>query len=197
MPTSMCRRRCVTDLNPWLCNNGLRRASLIRWTAVLGAIVLVLGLLAPGRQVIPVEGASAADWNHQTFWYHPWGRSGVHKGIDVFAPRGTPVIASTGGLVIYAGELALGGKVVSILGPKWRVHYYAHMKDRSVTRGTIVRRGARIGTVGNTGNAAGKPPHLHYSIVTAIPYPWRITSQPQGWKKMLFLDPDRALRRER
>ncbi len=169
----------------------------IRWTAVLGAIIVVLGLLVPGRQLIPVEGASSADWNHQTFWHHPWGRSGVHKGIDIFAPRGTPVIASTGGLVIYADELALGGKVVSILGPKWRVHYYAHLRDRSVIRGQTVRRGVRIGTVGNTGNAAGKPPHLHYSIVTLIPYPWRISWQPQGWKKMLFLDPDQALRRER
>ena len=148
----------------------------------------------PNRQVIPVAGATPADWNHRTFWHHPWGRSGVHKGIDIFAPRGTPVLASTSGIVLYADELSLGGKVVSILGPKWRVHYYAHLQDRSVTRGMRVRRGDRIGTVGSTGNAAGKPPHLHYAIVTTIPYPWRIRWQPQGWKKMHFLDPDQILR---
>jgi murein DD-endopeptidase MepM/ murein hydrolase activator NlpD len=46
-----------------------------------------------------------------------------------------------------------------------------------------------LGAVGSTGNAAGKPPHLHYAIVTPVPYPWRITGEPQGWQKMFFLDP--------
>ncbi len=144
--------------------------------------------------MIPVAGATASDWNHRTFWHHPWGRSGVHKGIDIFAPRGTPVVASTSGVVIASEELQLGGNVVSILGPRWRVHYYAHLRDRSVTSGMTVRQGDRIGTVGNTGNAAGKPAHLHYAIVTVVPYPWRIRWLPQGWKRMFFLDPDAVLR---
>jgi murein DD-endopeptidase MepM/ murein hydrolase activator NlpD len=46
-----------------------------------------------------------------------------------------------------------------------------------------------VGTVGDSGNARGKPPHLHYAIVTLLPYPWRITGQTQGWKKAFFLDP--------
>jgi hypothetical protein len=56
-------------------------------------------------QTIPVEGATVADWNRDTFWHHPWGRSGVHKGIDIFAKEGTPVLAATGGVVLYAGTL--------------------------------------------------------------------------------------------
>ena len=118
----------------------------------------------------------------------------MHKGIDIFASPGTPVVASTGGVVISAEDLPRGGKVVAILGPRWRVHYYAHLKERSVTRGALVRRGETIGSVGNTGNAAGKPAHLHYAIVTTIPYPWRLRWQPQGWKRIFFLDPDAALR---
>ncbi|MCP3963658.1 MAG: M23 family metallopeptidase [bacterium] len=170
------------------------RKLLVRPVILFAAVVLLLGLLMPSRQVVPVEGATPADWNHESFWHHPWGKSGVHKGIDIFAPRGTPVLASTSGLVIAAGDISLGGNVVSILGPKWRVHYYAHLQERSVTKGMSVRRGEQIGTVGNTGNAAGKPAHLHYAIVTVLPHPWRIRWQPQGWKRMHFLDPDQVLR---
>jgi len=166
----------------------------LRKMAIVIACVVVAGLLWPSRQLIPVKGASTADWNHDTFWHHPWGRSGVHKGIDIFASEGTPVIASTGGVVVYSGTLAQGGNAVVILGPKWRFHYYAHLASRGVRVGVTVGRGDEIGVVGTTGNAAGKPPHLHYSIATAVPYPWRLTRQRQGWKKMIYLSPDKALR---
>ncbi|HIE02261.1 MAG TPA: hypothetical protein EYP59_18605 [Thiotrichaceae bacterium] len=44
----------------------------------------------PEKLVIPVMGAKTTGWNHQTFWYEAWGRSGVHKGIDIFAKKKTP-----------------------------------------------------------------------------------------------------------
>ena len=43
--------------------------------------------------------------------------------------------------------------------------------------------------MGDSGNAAGKPPHLHYSLVSLLPMFWRADEAPQGWKKMFFLDP--------
>lgn len=46
-----------------------------------------------------------------------------------------------------------------------------------------------IGTVGTTGNAAGKPPHIQDSIMTAIPYVWQIDSDYHDWLKMLYLNP--------
>ncbi len=61
---------------------------------------------------------------------------------------------------------AAGGNVLLILGAKWRVHYYAHLKDRQIKSFRYAERGRSIATVGTSGNAAGKAPHLHYSIVT-------------------------------
>ena len=76
--------------------------------------LLIIGLLLPEGRHIPVQGADSHDWHPQTFWYHPWGKSGVHKGVDIFAPAGTPVVASSGGLVLYRGDVSRGGKVVLI-----------------------------------------------------------------------------------
>lgn len=157
-------------------------------------LVLTGGYLLPERLSIPVEGATNADWNPDTFWYEPWGASGVHKGIDIFAPVGRPVLAAVGGLVMYSGQLGAGGEAIAILGPKWRIHYYAHLDRRIVSAGAYVRAGTAIGAVGNSGNAAGKPSHLHYAIMTIVPYPWRITMQTQGWRRMNYLDPNEKLR---
>ena len=157
-------------------------------------VIFALGFFIPETLVIPVKGGTSSDWNQNTFWYEPWGKSITHKGIDIFARHGTPVIAASSGMVIFKGELGIGGKVVAVLGPKWRIHYYAHLKEFSTSWGSPVRRGEQIAQVGNSGNASNKPPHLHYSIFTPIPYPWRWDGATQGWLKMFFLDPGKKLR---
>ena len=157
-------------------------------TLVLLAIV-AFGLLLPQRAMIPVQGADSGSYHPDSFWYYPWGRSVTHKGVDIFARKGTPVLAGTSGLVLYRGHLRMGGNVLFVLGPKWRMHYYAHLDSLHAPLFAFVDRGAVIGTVGATGNAAGKPAHLHYSILTPIPYPWRMDSDRQGWKKAFYLDP--------
>ncbi|WP_068830003.1 M23 family metallopeptidase [Pseudomonas sp. BMS12] len=163
-------------------------------TRHLLAALLLAWLLAPEWLQIPVQGASPRDWNAQSFWFEPWGRSGTHKGIDIFARQGTPVIAPTYGLVLFRGELAVGGKVILMLGPKWRLHYFAHLNDYSALPGQPVLPGSLLGSVGDSGNARGKPAHLHYSIVTLLPYPWRWDDSTRGWKKMFYLDPNQRLR---
>lgn len=112
-----------------------------------------------------------------------WGaaRSGGrrHEGIDIFVPQGTPVVTTTRGVVTRVGTNRLGGQIVGVLGPGLEWHYYAHLERFGTFReGDIVQPGDVLGYVGNTGNARGTPPHLHYGIYrngAKNPYP-RLTS---------------------
>ena len=174
---------------PFTLSHAIAAAPLQRLLAFVLAFLLVIPYLMPENARIPVEGATPRDWNPRSFWYEPWGTSGVHKGIDIFAPNGRPVIAPTSGLIVYRGTIAKGGNVLLMLGPKWRFHYFAHLASSDVERGAWVQRGQRIGAVGNSGNAQGKPPHLHYTIASLFPRPWAYTTGTQGWKRMNFIDP--------
>jgi murein DD-endopeptidase MepM/ murein hydrolase activator NlpD len=88
-----------------------------------------------------------------------------HEGVDIFAPRGTPVLAASEGVVTKVGENRLGGKVVWVWNPSRGVRlYYAHLQDQLVRPGTLVSAGEPLGTVGNTGNAKFTAPHLHFGM---------------------------------
>ena len=124
----------------------------------------LLRLPPPDTVPVPVQGIAArriAD---------TWGgaRSGGrrHEGTDIFAPRGTPVTSATRGIVMRIGEGGIGGRVVWVLGPGGERHYYAHLDDWApgLRRYQVVRSGDPLGVVGDTGNARGTPPHLHYGI---------------------------------
>ena len=161
---------------------------LLRTLLVL-ATIFVAGLLIPQNLQMPVVGADDNSYNHETFWYEGWGTSIVHKGIDVFAKRGTSVHSATIGIVLLTAEYGKGGKFVIVLGPKWRLHYYAHLDEIRTKPFALVDHNTEIGTVGNTGNAATTPSHLHYGIGTLIPYPWRIDDAPLGKQKAFYLNP--------
>ncbi|MEL6625527.1 MAG: M23 family metallopeptidase [Bacteroidota bacterium] len=159
---------------------------VLKWSF---AILFVIGLLLPQDLMIPVQGANQRDWNSETFWYDPWGSSITHKGVDIFAQKGTPVISGSHGIKLFKFSGSKGGNGVLILGPKWRLHYYAHFQEYADDLGVFIPKGKIIGYVGTTGNAMGKPAHLHYSLATLIPYPWRIDGDRQGWMKMFILNP--------
>jgi murein DD-endopeptidase MepM/ murein hydrolase activator NlpD len=164
----------------------LRRIRQLTIIALL--VILIAGFLIPESARIPVDGATRKDWNPKSFWYEPWGQSGVHKGIDIFAAHGTPVVSAVPGVVVFRGQLGIGGNVVAVLGPKWRVHYYAHLAEPPAAP-LLVAPGEPIGAVGTSGNAAGKAPHLHYAVLSVIPLPWRFSTATQGWKRIFFLNP--------
>ena len=167
----------------------MKRKSVLHISLLSLFFIFLLILLIPQTFVMPVKGADRNSYNQKSFWYYPWGESITHKGVDVFAREGTDIVSSTFGLVIYKGKFKRGGNVVIVLGPKWRGHYYAHLNSLDAGLFSFVKPGSKIGTVGTSGNAKGKPPHLHYSIFTLVPYPWRIDDDRHGWLKMFFLNP--------
>lgn len=170
--------------------------ALLKKITFLLFTLLLIGFLLPQNLKMPVKGATKKDYNQESFWYYPWGKSITHKGVDVFAKKGNDVLAATNGIVLFAGEIGMGGNFILMLGPKWRLHYYAHLNTIETKRFKWHKSGAAIATVGDSGNAKGKPPHLHYSIVTPIPYLWRIDNSKQGWKKMFYLNPIKYLNKK-
>ena len=102
-----------------------------------------------------------------------------HHGVDIFAPRGTPVTAAVDGTVrVDTGNR--GGQVIWLYDGnaprdeeadrdrrrrrRGRRLYYAHLDGWAVENGQTVRAGDVIGYVGNTGNARTTPPHLHFGV---------------------------------
>jgi murein DD-endopeptidase MepM/ murein hydrolase activator NlpD len=103
--------------------------------------------------------------------YNSWGASRDggrrrHKGIDIFAPKGTGIVAVVDGYISYIGEQPKGGLCLWLSTENGTSFYYAHL-DRwaaGLYEGMEVRSGDLLGYVGNTGNAKTTPPHLHFGV---------------------------------
>jgi murein DD-endopeptidase MepM/ murein hydrolase activator NlpD len=88
-----------------------------------------------------------------------------HQGIDIEAPRGTPVVAVVEGTITSVGEKGNAGKFVWLTVKSTKTKYfYAHLDEQWVEEGARVKVGEALGTVGNTGNARHTLPHLHFEI---------------------------------
>lgn len=130
----------------------LRGATIATTSHVRAALEFPVGAM-PASRVQSLYGASRDGGRRE------------HQGIDIFAPRGTPVVAAASGLVTSTAPNRLGGNVVWI----WDFHrgqklYYAHLDRVAVRAGQWVTRGEWVGHVGNTGNARNTSPHLHFGI---------------------------------
>jgi len=89
----------------------------------------------------------------------------VHHGVDVFAPRGTPVLAAAEAYVSRVDTTPVGGRVIWLRDSARNASlYYAHLDEPLVRQGARVMPGDTIGLVGNTGNAITTPPHLHFGL---------------------------------
>jgi murein DD-endopeptidase MepM/ murein hydrolase activator NlpD len=118
---------------------------------------------SPTELPSPVEGVAARTIVDS--WGNPRSGARRHEGIDIFAPRGRPVVSTTPGIVWRVGENGLGGRVVWVLGPGRQLHYYAHLDAFApIRQGDRVDPGTRLGFVGDSGNARGGATHLHYGI---------------------------------
>lgn len=90
-----------------------------------------------------------------------WGR--MHKGVDIAAPIGTPVMAAAPGVVVKAGWNSGGyGNMVDIQHPDGTLTRYAHNKRLLVHTGEAVQQGEQISEMGSTGFSTG--PHLHFEV---------------------------------
>jgi murein DD-endopeptidase MepM/ murein hydrolase activator NlpD len=152
------------------------------------ALVALLGSAACGRgaETVPSPRLSDADYLRAlrlmvpVAGTHPdrvrdtytAGRgSRVHEAVDIFAPRGTAVLAAVDGELLRVTSNTLGGKTIYATDRGRRfVYYYAHL-DRyadGTKVGARVRKGDVIGYVGTTGNAPPNTPHLHFQVMRMI-----------------------------
>lgn len=120
----------------------------------------------PPPATLPVPVQSVAPRQVADTFGAPRGADRRHEGVDIFAPRGTPVTSTTRGVVVAINDRGLGGRQVWVLGPAGERHYYAHLDDWApgLAEGDVVEAGAALGTVGDSGNARATPPHLHYGV---------------------------------
>lgn len=85
-----------------------------------------------------------------------------HKGIDIAAPRGTPVYAADGGTVTYAGWMSGYGYLVRVSHGNGYETYYGHNSSITVSMGQHVYKGQQVARVGSTGNSTGN--HCHFEV---------------------------------
>ena len=90
----------------------------------------------------------------------------LHQGTDIFAASGTPLVAVERGVVFSMGSDVLGGTKLWLQGASNTKYYYAHLSAfaEGLTAGQVVSAGDVVGFVGNTGNAATTPAHLHFEV---------------------------------
>ena len=125
--------------------------------------------LAPLRErglMVPVVGVSPWQIPDTYDAFRDGGRR--HDAQDIFAARGTAVLAADDGVILRIGTNALGGNVIWATDSDRRyAYYYAHLDRyaRGLREGQQVRRGEVLGFVGTTGNAPPETPHLHFQVM--------------------------------
>lgn len=117
------------------------------------------------RLISPVAGVRPDEL--EDTYGHPRHGDRRHRGIDIHAPRGTPVVAVLDGWVVTLREGGAGGRALHLADRSGRyLLYYAHLERVAdgVWAGRAVRQGDVLGYVGTTGNAPASSPHLHFEV---------------------------------
>ena len=115
---------------------------------------------ADAAWVWPVAGKVITPYRNGTDPY----AAGQHRGIDIAAPVGTPVVAATAGEVRFAGTAGSSGLTISIRTADGYDTSYLHLSSLSIRAGAPVSTGQRIGAVGVTGVRSATAPHLHFGV---------------------------------
>ena len=131
---------------------------LIAFSAVTA--FLALAPRARAAWVWPVTGDVITPYRNGTDPY----ATGQHRGIDIAAPVGAPVVAAAGGEVRFAGTAGSSGLTIGIRTADGYDTSYLHLSSLAVRAGAQVSAGERIGAVGTTGVRSATAPHLHFGV---------------------------------
>jgi hypothetical protein len=126
------------------------------------ALTAFFAVAAPARAgwVWPVTGDVITPYRNGTDPY----ATGQHRGIDIAAPVGAPVVAAAGGAVRFAGTAGSSGLTIGIRTTDGYDTSYLHLSSLAVRAGAQVSAGERIGAVGTTGLPSATAPHLHFGV---------------------------------
>lgn len=112
--------------------------------------------------ILPVRGPITGHFGYRSS--HPiLGIKKLHKGIDIFAEKGSEVLSVARGKVVFVGRSHSYGSLIKIRHSNGVETKYAHNSKVLVRRGQIVQKGEKIAEVGSTGHATG--PHCHFEIL--------------------------------
>ena len=113
-----------------------------------------------GKFIQPAEGRISSEFGKIRIYNDAYRRS--HAGVDIANSEGSPVKASNGGIVVYSDFLPVHGNTVMIDHGRGIVSIYNHLSECFVKRKDFVKKGQKIGSIGQTGVAPG--PHVHWGI---------------------------------
>jgi hypothetical protein len=139
-----------------------RLPTLLHLLAATSAALSFMAAPATARAawVWPVSGDVITPYRNGTDPY----ASGQHRGIDIAAPIGTPVVAAAGGDVRFAGTAGSSGLTITIRTGDGYDTSYLHLSSLGVRVGARVAAGERIGAVGISGTRSATAPHLHFGV---------------------------------
>src|SRR4051794_36609888 len=132
----------------------------MRRLLLLLAVLFVPATPADAAWVWPVKGDVITPYRNGTDPY----AAGQHRGIDIAASVGTPVVAAAGGAVRFAGTAGSSGLTIGIRTTDGYDTSYLHLSSLAVRAGTSVSAGARIGAVGTSRTRSAPAPHLHLGV---------------------------------
>jgi len=120
-----------------------------------------------GMRSKPGDRSQGGNWSEGSFGYQkPISKGGhIHEGVDIYADAGSAIVSPVAGTITSAGYNKTSGHYVRLRGTDGIDYFFAHMQASSPWKqGTKVQAGIYVGAVGNTGNAAGTSPHLHFGM---------------------------------
>ncbi|MGE0406580.1 MAG: M23 family metallopeptidase [Candidatus Korobacteraceae bacterium] len=163
----------VADLGPQEVAYSLKQLSALRASALAGVATINVAMgsrrqltmadwvrMAEAPTLWPVEGRITGAFGERLDPFN--GEGAFHRGVDISAPYGQPVVAPADGVISFADFYSGYGRLVEVEHPNGITTRYGHLSGFSVVAGQTIHRGDIIGYIGTSGRATG--PHLHYEV---------------------------------